>query len=170
MPRVAAYTICPANAYEAIGTPGLRSPEMIPSGVPARILSEDELRCGCQRWHGPDHDSVSSRTISVIHRRRQPQSRSHEARGGWIDAMVREKSPAGGNALAIWTARVAAYPICPANACEAIATPGLRSREMIPSGVPARILSEDGLRCGCQRWHGPDHDSVSSRTLYRRPN
>jgi hypothetical protein len=65
MPRVAAYTICPANAYEAIGTPGLRSPEMIPSGVPARILSEDELRCGCQRWHGPDHDSVSSRTTQV---------------------------------------------------------------------------------------------------------
>jgi hypothetical protein len=89
MPRVAAYTICPANAYEAIGTPGLRSPEMIPSGVPARILSEDELRCGCQRWHGPDHDSVSSRTTSVIHRQRQPPTRSHEARGGWIDAMVR---------------------------------------------------------------------------------
>jgi hypothetical protein len=42
------------------------------SGVPAPVLSENLGRCGCHRWHGPDHDSVSSRTTSVIHRRRQP--------------------------------------------------------------------------------------------------
>jgi hypothetical protein len=115
--------------------------------------------------------NLRGRTTSVIHRRQQPPARSHWARGGWIDAMVREKSPAHGNGLGICTPRVAAYRICPANACHTIASPRLRPTKIIASGAPAQMQSEDGPRCGSQRWLDPDHDSVSSRTtsvIHRR--
>jgi hypothetical protein len=75
--------------HRVFASPRLRPPVIITSGVTAPTRSEDFRRCRRPRCHASDHDAVSSRTTSVIHRRRQPQPPSHEARGGWIEAMVR---------------------------------------------------------------------------------
>ncbi len=82
-------------------------------------------------------------TTSVIHRRRQPRSRSHEARGGWIDAMVREESQAHGTGLEIGSALVWVCPSSVTAPWRAIADRRLCLRRIMASGLAAPIRSED---------------------------